>query len=242
MVSVMWANNETGVLLPIHDIAMCCRDRGILFHTDAVQAIGKIPVHVDEVPVDLLSLSAHKMNAPKGVGALYIRKGTPFAPFLHGGGQEAGRRAGTQNMAGIVGLGKAAELASARLSQKDRVGALRDHLEQGMLQSIPNLKVNGHPTLRLPNTSNVCFDGIEAEALLHQLDRLEVAASSGSACSSGSLEPSHVLTAMGLSPRQALSSIRFSLGIETCQEEVDYLLQHLPEQVRRLRGYSPLSQ
>ena len=242
MVSVMWANNETGVLLPIHDIAMCCRDRGILFHTDAVQAIGKIPVHVDEVPVDLLSLSAHKMNAPKGVGALYIRKGTPFAPFLHGGGQEAGRRAGTQNMAGIVGLGKAAELASARLSQKNQVGALRDHLEQGMLRSIPNLKVNGHPTLRLPNTSNVCFDGIEAEALLHQLDRLEVAASSGSACSSGSLEPSHVLTAMGLSPRQALSSIRFSLGIETCQEEVDYLLLHLPEQVRRLRGYSPLNQ
>jgi cysteine desulfurase len=236
LVSVMWANNETGLLFPIPEIAARCRRRGVPLHTDAVQAPGKIALDVKAVEVDFLSLSAHKLYAPKGVGALYLRRKSPFRPYLLGGHQEAGRRAGTENAAGIVAFGRAAQLALAQLaSESVRLTALRDRLEQELLERVPGTVRNGAPQPRLPNTTNLAFLGVEAEAVLLLLDRIGVCASSGSACTTGSLVPSHVLTALGLGTERARGSLRLSLGRYTTEEDVDYLLTHLPRIIARLR-------
>lgn len=235
MVSLIWANNETGVVFQIAEAATFCRERGILFHTDAVQAVGKIPVDVKSAGVDLLSLSGHKLNAPKGIGALYVRQGVPYEPFVIGGGQERGRRGGTENVPYIVGLGRAAQLARAAFSEMSTVQGLRDRLESSILERIPKVAINGTTATRLPNTSNLAFEGTEAEAILMLLDQAGICASSGSACTTGSLEPSHVLTAMGCSPARARSSIRFSLGRHSTREDVDYLVSVLPGIIQRLR-------
>lgn len=240
IVSVMWANNETGVVFPIAEMAEIARGRGILFHTDAVQAVGKIPIDLSKVPVDFLSISGHKLHAAKGVGVLYVRKGTPFVPFMIGGHQEKGRRGGTENVASIVGLGKACEMAMANLAAENtRVRALRDRLEQGLLAGIPNSILNGHKTARLPNTTNISFEYVEGEAILLHLDRYGICASSGSACTSGSLEPSHVLRAMGVPFTAAHGSIRFSLSVYNTEEEIDYVLEKLPPVIANLREMSP---
>ena len=243
IVSVMWANNETGVLFPIEEAAAICQSKGVLFHTDAVQAAGKIKIDVKSLGVDYLSLSAHKLHAPKGIGLLYVRRKSKFQPYLIGGHQERGRRGGTENVAGIVAFGKAAELALEHLDDENtRVRAMRDRMEKAILAEIPNAIRNGGKEPRLPNTSNVAFDGVEAEAILMQLDRLGICASSGSACTTGSLEPSHVLTAMGVHPMRARGSVRLSLGIYNDDSEVDYLLKHLPGIVSELRALSPASE
>jgi cysteine desulfurase len=240
IVSVMWANNETGILFPIEEAAAICQSKGVLFHTDAVQAAGKIKIDVKSLGVDYLSLSAHKLHAPKGIGLLYVRRKSKFQPYLIGGHQERGRRGGTENVAGIIAFGKAAELALEHLDDENtRVRAMRDRLEKAILGKIPNAIRNGGKEPRLPNTSNISFDGIEAEAILMQLDQLGICASSGSACTTGSLEPSHVLTAMGVNPMRARGSVRFSLGIYNDASEVDYLLEHLPGIVAKLRALSP---
>jgi cysteine desulfurase len=240
VVSVMLANNETGVLFPIEEVAAICQSKGVLCHTDAVQAAGKIKIDVKSLGVDYLSLSAHKLHAPKGIGMLYVRRKSKFQPYLIGGHQEKGRRGGTENVAGIVAFGKAAELAMAHLQDENtRVRALRDQLEATVLSTVPNSIRNGGKEPRLPNTSNIAFDGIEAEAILMQLDQLGICASSGSACTTGSLEPSHVLTAMGVNPMRARGSVRFSFGIYNTSAEVDYLLQHLPGTIAKLRSISP---
>jgi cysteine desulfurase len=240
IVSVMWANNETGVLFPIEEAAAICQSKGVLFHTDAVQAAGKIKIDVKSLGVDYLSLSAHKLHAPKGIGMLYVRRKSKFVPYLIGGQQERGRRGGTENVAGIVAFGKAAELALEHLQDENtRVRAMRDRLENAILAQIPNSIRNGGKEPRLPNTSNVAFDGVEAEAILMQLDQLGICASSGSACTTGSLEPSHVLTAMGVNPMRARGSVRFSLGVYNRDEEVDYVLKELPGIVSKLRALSP---
>ncbi len=243
IVSVMWANNETGVIFPIEKMAAMAKERGILFHTDAVQAVGKIPIDLEKVPVDFLSLSGHKLHAPKGIGVLYVRKGTPYVPFLIGGHQEHGRRGGTENVASAIGLGKACELAGRMMNvENTRVKALRDRLEQGLLAAIPNSILNGHPEERLPNTSNISFEFVEGEAILLHLDRYGICASSGSACTSGSLEPSHVMRAMGVPFTAAHGSIRFSLSIYNTDDEVDYILEHLPGIIANLRELSPFWQ
>jgi cysteine desulfurase len=235
--SIMWANNETGVLFPIEEIAAICRSKGVLFHTDAVQVPGKMKIDVKALGVDFLSISAHKFHAPKGIGALYVRQHTRFEPYIVGGHQECGKRGGTENVAGIIAFGKASELAMANLSQEGlRVRALRDRLESTILQTIPNTWRNGAREPRLPNTSNIAFGSVDAAALLQRLDELAICASSGSACTSGTLDPSHVLLAMGIPLERARSSIRFSLGIENTEEDVDFLLQHLPGIVDELRG------
>jgi len=240
IVSVMWANNETGVMFPIEEAAAMCQSKGVLFHTDAVQVAGKVRIDVKALGVDCLSLSAHKLHAPKGIGVLYVRRKSKFQPFLIGGQQERGRRGGTENVAGMVAFGKAAELAIAHLNDENtRVRAMRDRLENTILKVIPNTVRNGGKEPRLPNTSNITFDDIEAEAILMQLDQLGICASSGSACTTGSLEPSHVLTAMGVNPMRARSSVRFSLGVYNSDEEVDYLLEHLPGIISKLRSLSP---
>jgi len=240
IVSVMWGNNETGVLFPVREIAAICRRRGVLFHTDAVQTPGKLPIDVRELGVDFLSLSAHKLHAPKGVGLLYVRSRVRYQPYIIGGGQERGRRGGTENVANIVAFGRAAELALAHLREENgRVRKLRDRLEEGLLGSIPGTWRNGAREPRLPNTSNLAFDGVEAEAILMLLDQAGICASSGSACTTGSLDPSHVLTAMGCSVARARSSIRFSLGIYNTEADVDYVLQHMPGIISRLRANSP---
>jgi cysteine desulfurase len=240
MVSVMWANNETGVLFPIEEVAAMCQSKGVLCHTDAVQAAGKITIDVKALGVDYLSLSAHKLHAPKGVGILYVRRKSKYQPYLMGGGQERGRRGGTENVAGIVAFGKAAELALGHLNEENtRVRAMRDRLEGAILSKIPNTIRNGGKEPRLPNTSNIAFDGIEAEAILMQLDQAGICASSGSACTTGSLEPSHVLTAMGVTPMRARGSVRFSFGIYNTEKEVDYALEQLPGIVEKLRAISP---
>jgi cysteine desulfurase len=240
LVSVMWANNETGVIFPIEEIATFCRAKGVLFHTDAVQAAGKEKIDVREIGANFLSLSAHKLHAPKGIGLLYVRKRTPYHPYLMGGHQERGRRAGTENAPYIVGFGQAAELALARLPDENkRVRALRDKLETGILASISGAIRSGGREPRLANTSNISFPGVEAEAILTGLDHLGICASSGSACTTGSLEPSHVLTAMGFDHRRARGCVRFSLGYYNTEEEVDYVLHHLPALVARLRAMSP---
>ena len=243
LISIMWANNETGNLYPIEEIGRIAKKYNIRFHTDAVQAVGKVPVDVQKANLDLLVISGHKIGAPKGVGAIYIRRGTRMKNFIHGGHQERNRRAGTQNVAGIVGLGKACEMAASE--QEDyykRVRAMRDRLEDGVLSQVPDIKLNGTPDRndRLPNTLNVSFAYIEGESLLLNLDMFGIAASSGSACTSGSLEPSHVMGAMCVEVTLAHSSTRFSLGPETTEEEIDKVLEVLPATVQRLRDMSPL--
>lgn len=243
LISVMWANNETGNIYPIEEIGRIARKYNVRFHTDAVQAVGKVPVDVQKANVDLLVISGHKIGAPKGIGAIYIRRGTRMATFLHGGHQERNRRAGTQNVAGIVGLGMACEIAGAELDDfYKRVRVLRDRLEDGISNQVPDIKLNGTPDRdqRLPNTLNVSFAYIEGESLLLNLDMFGIAASSGSACTSGSLEPSHVMGAMCVEVTLAHSSTRFSLGPETTVEEIDKVLEVLPATVQRLRDMSPL--
>lgn len=240
VVSAMWANNETGVLFPVEEMAALAKERGTLFHTDAVQAVGKIPINMKKNQIDFLSLSGHKLHAPKGVGVLYVRKRTPFVPFLHGGHQEKGRRGGTENVAAIVGLGKACQLAGKMMTEENtRVRALRDKLEQGLLAAVPKSMLNGHAELRLPNTSNISFEYVEGEAILLHMNRHNICASSGSACTSGSLEPSHVLRAMGVPFTAAHGSIRFSLSIYNTEEEVDFVLAKMPEIIAGLRAMSP---
>ena len=240
VVSIMWANNETGVIFPIKEIVPVIKERGIIFHTDAVQAVGKIPVDVSKVNVDMLSISGHKIHAPKGIGALYIRKGTRFFPFLIGGHQEKGRRGGTENVASIIGLGKAGELAIDNITiESARVKYLRNKLENEILKRIPNSMLNGDKENRLPNTTSISFEFVEGEAILLMMDELGICASSGSACTSGSLEPSHVLRAMGVPFTAAHGSIRFSLSKYNTEEEIDYIIEKLPPIIERLRELSP---
>ena len=236
LISVMYANNETGTIFPVREIAEIAARHRVCFHCDAVQGVGKVPLDWRELGVGLLSLSGHKLYAPKGVGALIIRTGVKMFPFLHGGPQERNRRAGTENVAGIVGLGKACEIAKDSMAaERVRLQGLRDRLERELIERIPHVTRNGHATRRLPNTSNLSFPFVEPEALLSELDRLAIAVSSGSACSSGALKTSRVLAAMGLGAETVLSHLRFSLGRENTDEDVDYLLDLLPALVRRLR-------
>lgn len=240
LISVMYANNETGVIQPIDEIARIAKERGIYFHTDAIQVAGKMKIDVQALGVDLLSISAHKFYGPKGVGALYIRRGVRIDPLIHGGHQEMGRRAGTENVAGIVGLAEAFALAHENMEQEwEREKYLRDKLERGILECIPDVVVNGHPEKRLANTLNVIIKYVEGEAMLLSMDAEGICASSGSACTSGSLEPSHVLTAMGIPHELAHGSLRFSLGRFTAEEDIDYVLEVLPRVVSRLREISP---
>ena len=240
LVSIMLANNEIGTIQPIKELCLVSHERGVLFHTDAVQAAGKLRIDVEELGVDLLSLSAHKIYGPKGVGALYIRKGTKIYPLIHGGHQERGRRAGTENVAGIVGFGKAAEIALQEMEEEAvRIAGLRDRLEGGILERIEDVLINGHPEKRLPNTTNISFRYIEGEAIILKLASHGIFASTGSACSSDTLEPSHVLMAIGLSPEVGHGSVRFSLGKFNTADDVDRTLEVLPEVVSNLREMSP---
>jgi cysteine desulfurase len=233
----MHANNEVGTIQPVADLAAIAHERGALFHTDAVQSTGKVPVSVRELGVDLLALSAHKFNGPKGAGALWIKRGTRMAAHLTGGRHERNRRAGTENVAGIAGLGAAAALARAKMAaDAGALAALRDRLEAGVLAAVPGTAVNGDVASRVPNTTNISFEGVEAESLLIALDLEGFAVSTGSACSSGALEPSHVLRAMGLPAHRTQNSIRFSLGVGNTKEEVDALVAILPRMVEKLRG------
>jgi cysteine desulfurase len=240
LVTIMYANNETGVIFPIEEIGEIVKSRGISFHTDAVQAAGKIPLNMKKSKLDMLSISGHKLHAPKGIGVLYIRKGTKFSPFLIGGHQEKGRRGGTENVPYIIGLGKACELAKKHLDEENtKVRSLRDYLEAKLLEKIPNTLVNGDRKNRLPNTASLSFEYVEGESILLLLSDLGICASSGSACTSGSLEPSHVLRAMGVPFTAAHGSIRFSLSIYSTKEEMDYIIEHLPPIIQRLRDISP---
>lgn len=241
LISIMFANNEIGTIEPVAAIGALARRRGIYFHSDAVQAIGHVPVDVGEMQIDLLSLSAHKFNGPKGIGALYIRKGVKIDNFMHGGGQEKKRRAGTENIASIVGMSVAMERVISSMEQESvRLIALRERLLHGILEKIPHARLNGHPTERLPGNLNISFEFIEGESILLFLDHAGICASTGSACTSGSLEPSHVMLAIGLPHEQAHGSLRLTLGEENTEEEVDYLLGVLPGIVERLRAMSPL--
>ena len=240
LVSAMWANNETGTLFPIAKIAEICREYGAVLHTDAVQAAGKAKIDVQAVPVDLLAMSGHKFHAPKGIGILYVRKGTKLKPFLLGGHQEAGRRAGTENVPYIVGLAKACELARLGMADEERkLTALRDRLEAGILAKCPDVRVNGDKENRLPNTLNVSFEYIEGEAIAYHLSDLGICISTGSACASGSLDPSHVIRAMGVPFTAVHGSVRFSLSRYSTDEEVDYVLEKLPPVIANLRELSP---
>jgi len=240
LVSIMWANNETGTIFPIPQIAQIVKEAGCLLHVDAVQVIGKLPVDLKKVPIDLLALSGHKLHAPKGIGVLFVRKGTKIRPQMIGGHQERGRRGGTENTPSIIGLGKACELAMHNMKDEvSRVKAMRDRLEDFVLNKISMTRLNGHPTERLPNTVSVSFEYIEGEAILLDLDRLGICASSGSACTSGSLEPSHVLRAMGVPFTCAHGSIRFSLSRYNTEDEIDYIISNLPAAITRLRNLSP---
>jgi cysteine desulfurase len=240
LISIMHANNEIGTIQSLEEIGGIAREHDVYFHTDAVQSVGKIPVDVEKLGVDLLSLSAHKFNGPKGVGAMYIRKGTILKPLLYGGHHERDRRPGTENVPGIVGLGMAAELALAHLEEAvQRVAGLRDRLERGILERVPQVSVNGDPGRRLPTTSNLCFDYVEGEGFVIAMDLRGIACSTGAACSSGSVEPSHVLSAIGRTPEQARSSIRLSLGRYNTAEDIDATLETLPAVVERLRSVSP---
>jgi len=242
LISVMMANNEIGTIQPIAEIGAIARRRGVLFHTDAVQAMGAIPVDVQALQVDMLSMSAHKFHGPKGVGALYVRKGVKLDVFMAGGAQERGQRAGTENLAGIVGMGKAIELAVAGMADSAaRITVLRNKLIKGILERIPDVKLNGHPDLRLPNNVNVSVRYIEGEALLLRLDLAGIAASSGSACTSGSLDPSHVLLAIGLPHEIAHGSLRLTLGADTTEADIDAVLDTLPGIVKDLRAMSVLN-
>jgi cysteine desulfurase len=241
IVSLMWANNETGVIFPVEELSREVKDRGIVFHTDAVQAAGKFPIDVKTTGVDMLSLSGHKFHGPKGIGVLYIRKGTKFAPYMIGGHQEHGRRGGTENVASIIALGKAAELATMHLADNgyESVGKLRDKLETTLLKQIPQSMVNGDREHRLLNTTSIAFEYVEGEAILLMMNEHGICASSGSACTSGSLEPSHVLRAMGVPFTAAHGSIRFSLSRYTTEEEIDVVIEKMPPIIERLRGMSP---
>ncbi len=241
LVSIMFANNEVGTIMPIAEIGKVCRERGVLFHTDAVQAVGHVPIDVKAMNIDMLSLSAHKFHGPKGVGALYMKKGVRLPAYVMGGAQERNRRAGTENVAGIVGLGAAIELATENLAESAaRMTKLRDKLIAGIAARIPEVKLNGHPTLRLPNNVNYSIKYIEGESILLMLDMNGIAASSGSACTSGSLDPSHVLLALGLTHEVAHGSVRLTLSDETTEEDIDYVLEVLPKVAERLRAMSPL--
>ena len=240
LVTLMWANNETGTIFPVEPLAELAKEVGALFHTDAVQAVGKVPITLKGNSIDMLSLSGHKLHAPKGIGALYVKRGVRFKPQMRGGHQERGRRAGTENAPGIVALGKAAELAMAAMAdEQTRVKALRDRLEAGILQRVPNCFVNGDKYDRLPNTCNVAFEFVEGEAILLHLTRAGIAASSGSACTSGSLEPSHVLRAMNIPFTAAHGSIRFSFSRESIDDDVDRVIEVLPGILEKLRALSP---
>jgi cysteine desulfurase len=240
LVSIMYANNETGVVFPIEEIGEIVKSRGAAFHCDAVQAAGKIPLNMNGATVDLLAISGHKVHAPKGIGALYIRKGTKLAPFLMGGHQEKGRRAGTENVPYIIGLGKACELAMERIEEeRNRVASMRDRMERELLNQTPSARVNGDGADRLPNTANISFEYVEGEAILLLLSELGIAASSGSACTSGSLEPSHVLRAMGVPFTSVHGSVRLSLSRYNTKEDVDYIIEHVPKVISRLRDLSP---
>ena len=241
LISIMHANNEIGTIQPIKELAAIAREAGVLIHTDAVQAVGQIPVNVDDLGVDLLSMSAHKLYGPKGIGALYIRKGTKLVPFMHGGGQERDRRGSTENVPGIVGLGKAAEIAREVMTEEiERQTQLRDRLINSILEQIDGVRLNGHPTKRLPNNVNISIDYVEGESMLLNLDLENICASTGSACSSSSLEASHVLLALGLPHEQAHSSLRFTVGKWTTEGDIDRVLEVLPPIVARLRAMSPL--
>ena len=243
IVSVMWANNETGMLFPVAEVAETCRRKGVLCHSDAVQVPGKLKMDVKELGVDFLSLSGHKLHAPKGIGLLYVKRQTKFQPYIIGGGQERGRRGGTENVAQIVAFGRAAALAVTRLEEENtRVRALRDKLETGILATVPGSLLNGAAEPRLPNTTNIAFDGVEAEGILLLLDQAGICASSGSACTTGSLDPSPVLLAMGCSAARARSSVRFSLGLYNTEAEVDYALEQLPPIIEKLRANAPVQQ
>ncbi len=242
LVTIMMANNETGVIQPVEEIGKICAGADVYFHTDGVQAASKVPIRVKEIGCDLLSISGHKLHAPQGVGALYVRKGTTLEPRFFGGSHERSRRAGTENVPGIVALGKAAELAIKGFDsgETDEMSALRNRLEHAILDSVEAAAVNGAGTPRVPNTSNIYFDYIEGEALIIALDLKGLAVSTGAACSSGAIEPSHVLTAMGLRPDRARASIRFSLGKQNTAEDVDFAIQLVPASVERLRELSPV--
>lgn len=240
LVSVMWANNETGVVFPLEEIAHIVKESGGVLHTDAVQAAGKASINVGKVPMDMLSMSGHKLHAPKGIGALYVRKGTKLKPFMLGGHQENGRRGGTENVPYIVGLGVACEMAAANMEDEtNRVAGLRDKLERELLARCPDASVNGDRAHRLPNTTNISFQFIEGEAILYHLSDLGIAASSGSACTSGSLEPSHVIRAMGVPFTAAHGSIRFSLSRYNTEDDIAYVIEHMPRIALKLRELSP---
>lgn len=242
LVSVMFANNEVGTIMPIPEIAAVCHEKGVLFHTDAVQAAGHIPIDVKAMGIDMLSISGHKFHGPKGVGVLYERKGIRLPSYIIGGEQEKGRRAGTENVAGIVGLGEALELAVTNMSETSaRMTRMRDRLIEGIEATIPEVKLNGHRTKRLPNNVNFSIKYIEGESILLMLDMACIAASSGSACTSGSLDPSHVLLALGLTHEVAHGSVRLTLGDDTTDEDIDYVLETLPKVAHRLRAMSPIS-
>ncbi len=241
LISIMFANNEIGTIEPVAEIGKIAREHGVLFHTDAVQAFGQVPINVDELNIDMLSSSGHKLNGPKGVGFLYIRKGVKIRSFVHGGAQERKRRAGTENVPGIVGFGKAAELALADMKERtDRERKLRDYLMERVLKEIPFTRVNGDRTNRLPNNVNLCFQFVEGESLLIMLDMKGICGSSGSACTSGSLDPSHVLLAIGLPHEIAHGSLRLTLGADTTREDIDYTVDTIKEIVSQLREMSPL--
>ncbi len=240
IVSIMWANNETGVIFPVEEITSVVKGKGIAFHTDAVQAVGKIPIDLKNSDIDMLSLSGHKIHAPKGIGALYIRKGTKFSPFLIGGHQEKGRRGGTENVASIIGLGAASKLSQELMTKENTdVKTLRDTLEKGLLKKIDHSFVNGAKEKRLPNTTSIAFEYVEGEAILLMMDQFGICASSGSACTSGSLEPSHVLRAMGVPFTAAHGTIRFSLSTYNTMDEVNYIIEKLPPIIKTLRNMSP---
>ena len=242
LVSIMWANNETGVIFPVEEAARITHAKGVLFHTDAVQAAGKLPINLKDAKIDILSISGHKLHAPKGIGAFYLKKGSRFMPFMMGGHQEHGRRAGTENVPYIVGLGKAAELAASNLEKENTyVKGLRDRLEQGLSKAIKNTKINGIGAERLPNTVNISFEYVEGESILIMLSEKGICASSGSACTSGSLEPSHVIRSMSVPQTFAQGSIRFSLSVYNTEEEVDLVLKEMPAIIERLRAISPFA-
>ena len=242
LVSLMYANNETGTVFPMEKVAQIVKSHGVQLHVDAVQAVGKLPIDLKSLPIDYLALSGHKLHAPKGIGVLYLRRGTRFRPFIKGGHQERGRRAGTENVPYILGLGKACELAASHMEEeRTRVSAMRDRLQAGLLAAIPNCKINGDEAHRLPNTVNISFEAVEGEALLLQMDQYGICASSGSACTSGSLEPSHVLRAMGVPFNYAHGSVRFSLCRYNTDAEVDRVLEVMPKIVHDLREISPFA-
>jgi cysteine desulfurase len=242
IVSTMWANNETGVLFPVEEIGEMCRSRGVMFHTDAVQTPGKIPIDLKNIKADFVSFSGHKLHAPKGIGALYIKRRTKFVPYVIGGGQERGKRGGTENVASIIGFGRAAELAKENLiDEQTRVRSLRDKLEKGLEERLTDIYINGKRDQRLPNTTNIAFDFVEAESILMMLDQKGICCSSGSACTTGSLDPSHVLSAMGLTPARARGCVRFSLSHYNTEADVDKALEVIPPIIKKLREISPLN-